>query len=57
MIGNHKRRMKDKSPQRVEMRNILGDFWNAKLYDMECGEGRAPTRPVEKPAVGSKQEN
>ena len=40
MIGNHKRRMKEKPPQRVEMRNILGDFWNAKLYDMECGEGR-----------------
>ena len=40
MIGNHKRRMKDKPPHRIEMRNILSDFWNVKLYDLECGDGR-----------------
>ena len=40
MIGNHKRRMKDKPPHRIEMRSILSDFWNVKLYDLKCGEGR-----------------
>ena len=40
MIGNHKRRMKDKPPHRIEMRNILSDFWNVKLYDLERGDGR-----------------
>ena len=40
MIGNHKRRMKDRPPQRVEMRNIPGDFWNVKLYDLVRKDGR-----------------
>ena len=40
MIGNHKRRMKDKPPHRIEMRSILSDFWNVKLYDLERGDGR-----------------
>ena len=40
MIGNHKRRMKDKPPQRVEMRSILSDFWNTKLYNLERRDGR-----------------
>ena len=40
MIGNHKRRMKDKPPHRVELRSILSDFWNVKLYDLEREEGR-----------------
>ena len=40
MIGNHKRRMKDKPLHRIEMRSILSDFWNVKLYDLERGDGR-----------------
>ena len=40
MIGNHKRRMKDKPNHRVELRSILSDFWNVKLYDLERGDGR-----------------
>ena len=41
MIGCHKRRMKEKNVHhRVEMRSILGDFWNTKLHDLEREEGR-----------------
>ena len=40
MIGNHKRRMKDKPNHRVEFRSILSDFWNVKLYDLEREDGR-----------------
>ena len=40
MIGNHKRRMKDKPNHRVELRSILSDFWNVKLYDLEREDGR-----------------
>ena len=41
VLGNHKRRMKDKNVHhRVEMKDILGDFWNEKLYAMTREEGR-----------------
>ena len=41
VLGNHKRRMNSKNVHhRVEMKAILGDFWNDKLYDMTSEEGR-----------------
>ena len=41
VLGNHKRRMNIKNVHhRVEMKDILSDFWNDKLYDMTREEGR-----------------
>ena len=40
MLGEHKRRMKGNPHHRVEMREILSDFWNVKLYEMTREEGR-----------------
>ena len=41
MLGNHKRRMNSRNVHhRVEMKAILGDFWNEKLYDMTREGGR-----------------
>ena len=41
VLGNHKRRMNSRNVHhRVEMKAILIDFWNDKLYDMSSKEGR-----------------
>ena len=41
VLGNHKRRMRSKDVrERVEMRAILSDWWNEKLYDLTKEEGR-----------------
>ena len=41
VLGNHKRRMRSKDVrERVEMRAILSDWWNEKLYDLTEEEGR-----------------
>ena len=41
VLGKHKMRMSNKNVNhRVEMKDILGDFWNEKLYAMTCEEGR-----------------
>ena len=42
VLGNHKRRMNSSRNvhHRVEMKAILSDFWNDKLYDMSSKEGR-----------------
>ena len=41
VLGGHKRRMNSKNVHhRVEMKAILSDFWNEKLYDLTPEEGR-----------------
>lgn len=41
VLGNHKRRMRSKDVrERVEMRAILSDWWNEKLYDLTMEQGR-----------------
>ena len=41
VLGNHKRRMRSRDVrERVEMRAILSDWWNEKLYDLTAEEGR-----------------
>ena len=41
VLGNHKRRMRSRDVrERVEMRAILSDWWNEKLYDLTPEEGR-----------------
>ena len=42
VLGNHKRRMNSSRNvhHRVEMKAILSDFWNDKLYDMTREGGR-----------------
>ena len=41
VLGEHKRRMNNKNVRhRVEMRAIMSDFWNEKLYDLTAEKGR-----------------
>ena len=41
VLGAHKGRMSNKKVHhRVEMREILSDFWNVRLFDMTREEGR-----------------
>ena len=41
VLGKHKMRMSNKNVNhRVEMKDILGDFWNEKLYAITREEGR-----------------